>query len=166
MRFLLLLRLVGQQLLILRQNIDHKDQRAERDEQIRHVERGEPRDADHVDDKARGDAVDEIADRAAGDGRDAPQLRRLFEPLFHEHVDHDREIHRRHDHEQPPRAAQQAQRHAVVRDVVQLEPAGDERDGLPHEIGRSQIFCQLIDRDDRRRKQRKQQIKQSSSPFR
>ena len=50
----------------------------------------------------------------------------------------------RHETDPPP-AAQHAQRHAVVRDVVQLEPAGDERDGLPHEIGRSQIFCQLID---------------------
>ena len=74
---------------------------------------------------------EDAADGTAGDGRDAPQLRRLFEPLFDQHIDHNGQIHRRHHHKQPPRPAQQAQRHAVVRDVVQLEPAGDERDGLP-----------------------------------
>ena len=63
-----LLWLVGQQRLVLDQNVDDEDERAERDEQVRHVERGEPRDADHIDHEAGGDPVDEVCVGTGGLG--------------------------------------------------------------------------------------------------
>ena len=137
----------------------HDEQRAARCyEAVGHVEYGEIDEfqTDHVRHCAGDDAVDEVAERAARDHREAHELKSLLQDLFPDQHAEDDEKHRRHQHEQPRLPLEHRPRRAGVLDVCDVEKArngpDDGRAVRARDVRHRQPLRPLVQPDDHGRK--------------